>query len=184
MPRRRNARRNVTPPTSEDDPTPPAMLTEEEQEKTINDLKLEDERINAQFKIFLTTVSAVLTAWFMATAYHTAMSWTKQYYVPLTWVQLTTPHPLLSCESSVVALQIALYSLYKESFSIPYLVACSALFIFQFWLCTFGESPFERIWWTLPALMLGFNVYSGYFINVQKVRWSELEARQYKLKGA
>ncbi|KAJ1927552.1 hypothetical protein IWQ60_002809 [Tieghemiomyces parasiticus] len=166
------------------DPTEPRFLDEEEQEKKIKDLKEEDEIINAQFKMFMTMVSFMFMLWFMALAYYIAVARTPSYYVPFVGIPIASVRPLLACEFSVISLQLGLYSIYKDHFSLPFLGASAALFVFQFFLCVYGDSPLERIWWSLPALILAADVYVGYSINVQGIRWSELESRQYKLKGA
>ncbi|KAJ1983542.1 hypothetical protein H4R33_004708 [Dimargaris cristalligena] len=181
MPRRRGrqsrrAERHLDDEES-DHKDAPGFLDEEEQEKVIKDLKFEDEKLNAQFK-------DTAPQWFMIQAYYMAIDRNKMSAIPFLGFSLATTRPLLSCEFSVICLQLGLYGLYKDHFSPSFLVGSSALFVFQFWLCVHGLSPIERIWWSLPALMLAFDLYVGYVINVQGIRWSELEARKYNLKSA
>ncbi|KAJ1660236.1 hypothetical protein IWQ61_000796 [Dispira simplex] len=148
----------------------------------VKDEAFEDEKSNAQFKLFLTSVSVLLMLWFMAQAYFMASARTRTYTIPLLGIPIETSYPLMSCEFAVICLQVGVYSLYKSDFSMPYFVACTALFVFQFYLCLFTEHPLERIWWTNPALLLALDIYVGYAINVRGFRWSEVAKRERKFK--
>ncbi|KAJ1962180.1 hypothetical protein IWQ62_003612 [Dispira parvispora] len=149
----------------------------------IKDEAFEDEKSNAQFKLFLTSLSALLIFWFMAQAYFMASAEVRTYTIPFLGIPIETSYPLLSCEFAVICLQVGIYSLYKSDFSWPYFVACAALFTFQFYLCFFTEHPLERIWWTGPALLLALDIYVGYAINVRGFRWSEVAKRERRFKS-